>query len=31
MPCRLGARDPMTQQHMVLEMHLHDDYSTVGA
>ena len=27
----LGAREPLTLEHMVLEMHLDDNYSTVEA
>ena len=26
----LGAREPMTKEHMVMEMHLEQDYSTVN-
>ena len=26
----IGAREPMTKEHMVMEMYLEDDYSTVN-
>ena len=26
----IGAREPMTKEHMVMELHLEDDYTTVN-